>query len=274
MSNELTSYIDVAQVTLYAFWIFFFGLIYWLRREDRREGYPLESDNPRRVGLTSNILFPAPKKFLLPHGGEVIAPDFERDTRDFEAKRTANASGAPYEPTGNPLLSNIGPASYAEREDEPELSREGEPVVVPLRVATDYDITAGPDPRGWKVVGTDGGVAGTVSDLWVDRADMMVRYLELRLEDEATEGETETGEQGAGAAGGPASTSRLVPITMLKVQSEQKLVDVQALRGEQFAHVPTLKDPNQITLHEEERISAFYAGGNLYADRKREEPLV
>ena len=36
--------LDVAQIVLYAFWLFFFGLLFYLRREDRREGYPLESE--------------------------------------------------------------------------------------------------------------------------------------------------------------------------------------------------------------------------------------
>ncbi|TXM99400.1 photosynthetic reaction center subunit H, partial [Methylobacterium sp. WL103] len=30
-------------MVLYAFFLFFFGLVFWLRREDRREGYPLEA---------------------------------------------------------------------------------------------------------------------------------------------------------------------------------------------------------------------------------------
>jgi photosynthetic reaction center H subunit len=37
-------YIDFAQITVYLFWLFFAGLIIYLRREDKREGYPLESD--------------------------------------------------------------------------------------------------------------------------------------------------------------------------------------------------------------------------------------
>ena len=37
--------LDVAQIVLYAFWLFFFGLLFYLRREDRREGYPLESES-------------------------------------------------------------------------------------------------------------------------------------------------------------------------------------------------------------------------------------
>ena len=42
-------YIDGAQITLYAFWAFFLGLVYYLRREDKREGYPLESDRTDRT---------------------------------------------------------------------------------------------------------------------------------------------------------------------------------------------------------------------------------
>ncbi len=46
-------YIDGAQITLYAFWIFFAGLIIYLRREDKREGYPLESNRGPREGWPS-----------------------------------------------------------------------------------------------------------------------------------------------------------------------------------------------------------------------------
>ncbi|TVP44589.1 MAG: hypothetical protein EA350_11265 [Gemmatimonadales bacterium] len=42
-------YIDFAQITVYLFWFFFAGLVIYLRREDKREGYPLESD---RRGVT------------------------------------------------------------------------------------------------------------------------------------------------------------------------------------------------------------------------------
>ena len=56
-TGAITQYIDVAQVTLYAFWIFFALLIFYLRREDKREGYPLESDRSgldHRAGLASD----------------------------------------------------------------------------------------------------------------------------------------------------------------------------------------------------------------------------
>lgn len=38
---RIASTIDVAQVAIYVFWVFFAGLVYYLRREDKREGYPL-----------------------------------------------------------------------------------------------------------------------------------------------------------------------------------------------------------------------------------------
>ena len=47
-TGAITGYIDVAQLVLYAFWIFFVGLIFYLRREDKREGYPLVSDRTVR----------------------------------------------------------------------------------------------------------------------------------------------------------------------------------------------------------------------------------
>jgi hypothetical protein len=41
--GAITNYIDVAQLVLYVFWFFFFALIFWIRTEDKREGYPAES---------------------------------------------------------------------------------------------------------------------------------------------------------------------------------------------------------------------------------------
>ena len=35
---------DVAELVFYAFVLFFLGLMVYLRREDRREGYPLEDE--------------------------------------------------------------------------------------------------------------------------------------------------------------------------------------------------------------------------------------
>ena len=50
--------VDLAQVALYSFWIFFAGLVFYLQRENMREGYPTEDDdgNPTNQGL-----FPMPE---------------------------------------------------------------------------------------------------------------------------------------------------------------------------------------------------------------------
>ncbi|MBU6437489.1 MAG: photosynthetic reaction center subunit H, partial [Betaproteobacteria bacterium] len=48
-TGAITGYIDVAQLVLYAFWVFFAGLIYYLHRENKREGYPLESDRSAHI---------------------------------------------------------------------------------------------------------------------------------------------------------------------------------------------------------------------------------
>ena len=54
-------HIDGAQIALYAFWLFFFGLVYWLRKEDKREGYPLDSPQGPRDGWP---VPPEKKEFL------------------------------------------------------------------------------------------------------------------------------------------------------------------------------------------------------------------
>lgn len=263
MSHQLTASIDTAQVVLYLFWFFFFGLIVWLRREDRREGYPLETDVPMVVTYaTGNI--PSPKTFVLPHDeGMRKAPNFERDTRAIAAERIAKAPGYPLEPVGDPLLSGVGPASYAQRSDHPELFHEdGGPAILPMRAAKGFRVDAGPDPRGWRVIGADGKVAGTVTDIWVDRADQLVRYLELELD------------PANASAEGDGSRARLVPIQMLGLDEDEQAIRVRALRSDQLALVPTLKERDQITLLEEERVSAFYAGGWFYAEPSRREPVV
>lgn len=259
MSHAITSSIDTAQIVLYTFWIFFFGLIVWLRREDRREGYPLEHELRMVEGPRTDVRIPRPKEFLLPGDeGVRLAPDFVRDKRPIAAERVAPSLGAPLEPTGEALLSGVGPASFAERSDHVENSdADGKPLIVPMRAAEGYRVFAGPDPRGWNVVGADRAVAGVVSDIWVDRADLMVRYIEMELPGE-----------------GEGTRKRLIPITMLGLDEDHKRIDVRALRAEQFAHVPTTREPESITVLEEERVSAFYAGGWFYAEPGRREAVL
>src|SRR5262245_38179909 len=135
-SGEVTSYIDVAQLVLYGFWIFFAGLIYYLHRENKREGYPLQSDRTERAPRVTVQGFPkvpSPKTFKLPHGGVAAAPSGKVDMRPVNARPSAGFPGAPLIPEGDPMTAGVGPGAYAERADVPDLTSHGAPKIVPLR---------------------------------------------------------------------------------------------------------------------------------------------
>jgi len=61
-----SNYIDFATICIYMFWFFFAGLIIYLRREDKREGYPLESDR-RGVTVQGFPAMPEPRAPRAPH---------------------------------------------------------------------------------------------------------------------------------------------------------------------------------------------------------------
>lgn len=244
-TGEITQYIDVAQLVLYAFWIFFIGLIYYLRREDKREGYPLESDRSQHIRVVGFPSMPEPKKFILPHGGGVVyAPREAVAEPSIAAEPTARWQGAPLRPTGDPMVDGVGPAAYARRPDVPDLTHGGEPRIVPMRVASDFSVESrDPDPRDKPVYGADNELAGTVSDIWVDRGEPQIRYLEVR-----------TG-----------TRSVLLPINFVRVSKDGSRLDVVSIRASQFENVPAIANPDQVTLQEEDKICAYYGSGHLYA---------
>jgi photosynthetic reaction center H subunit len=254
-TGAITGYIDVAQLTLYGFWIFFAALIIYLRREDKREGYPLESDRASRVTVQGWPRMPAPKVFKLSHGGTYSAPNNRPEVGEPLARPFRKHLGAPLEPTGNPLIDGVGPAAYANRADVPDLTLDGAPKIVPLRVATDFSLQPrDPDPRGKSVVGADGVIGGIVRDVWVDRSEPQIRYLELEVV-------------------APAGARRvLLPINMARISRRE--VTVNSLLGRHFADIPGLRHPDQVTLLEEDRICAYYAGGQLYARPYRFGPAL
>ena len=100
-------------------------------------------------------------------------------------KQAGAFPGAPTVVThANPLLSNQGPASYANRKDEPDLTVHGTAKIVPLRADRSFFLEPrDPDYRGMPVLGSDFGGVGYVHDIWVDRAEPQVRYLEVELQD-------------------------------------------------------------------------------------------
>jgi len=260
-TGYITQYIDVAQITLYVFWIFFAGLIWYIRREDRREGYPLEHDLTGKYDKDPWLFLPAPKTFKLPHGlGEVQVPDpAHRDERPVPAERTAGFNGAALKPTGaNPMLDCVGPASWVERADRPDLAADGKPVLAPMSAAPEFDIAEGdPDPRGMQVVACDMNFAGTISDVWVDRAEQMIRYFEVDV-------------KGGGSVLLPHNFSKLGRIP----RTGDRAMFVKSITAAQFADVPGHAAPDRVTLLEEDKIMAYYGGGTLYATPRRQEPLI
>ena len=256
-TGAITAYIDVAQIVLYLFWIFFFGLVYYLQMESKREGFPLETVYPSGEMRTSPgfIMMPTPKTYLLPHGGSVTVPNDKVSPQGLQAEPLHRLMGAPLVPTGNPMLDGVGPGAYADRADVPDFTWEGDAKIVPLRVAADYGVASNDaDPRGLEVVGADGEVGGTVSDLWIDKSEMVFRYIEVKV-----------------SAGG-VTRQVLLPMNFARVKAD--CVKVASILGHQFAQVPGTRSPDQITLLEEEKIMAYYGGGTLYAEPSRQEPLV
>jgi photosynthetic reaction center H subunit len=156
------------------------------------------------------------------------------------------------------MVDGVGPASYADRADVPDMMFDGPPKIVPLRAAPGYTLAEeDPDPRGMSVCGADGVVAGSVADAWIDRSEMLVRYLEVA----ATIGAGET-------------RHVLVPMTLVRIDRARKLVNVASVMGTQFAEAPVLASPDQITLREEDRVSAYFGGGHMYATPARGGPLL
>ncbi len=253
----LTS-IDYATVSIYAFWIFFAGLVLYLNRESKREGYPLVT--PGRPKQNNEGIFPGvpePKTFLLANGTTVQAPRPETE-REIAMVPMDHGAGAPMIPTGDPLVDGVGPAAYVMRGMHPAvLHDDGTPAIVPLRLAPDYSIDAkDPDPRGYDVLDADGVVAGKCVDVWLDKSEMIFRYIEVAVM-------SDMGER-----------TMLYPVPLIRVDGERRVVTVRTLLAKHFAKAPMLSYRDSITLREEDMVSAYCAGGQLYAKPERSEPCL
>ena len=275
----IMEHFDLAFISLYVFWGFFFALLYYLRREDRREGYPLELDQPGTYKYHGVMWVPDPKEFQLPHGGTRLAPDNRPDTRPIAGVPVEPWPGAPLEPTGeNPMLDCIGPSSYAERADEPDLTPHGTPKILPLRAVSDFAVERrDADPRGFRVYGSDRVRAGQVVDLWVDRSEALVRYIEVEVPDPAAAAAISSSfetDEGATHAASQRTRRVLLPMTLATINRQRRRVDVTCVLGEQFQLAPATRSSDQVTLLEEEKISAFFASGYLFSRRGNREPFL
>jgi photosynthetic reaction center H subunit len=248
MSVMLFGNVDWALLALWAFFLFFIALVFYLHRESYREGYPLEDEISGKYDGRSPLLFIKKKTFKLPFGrGSVTVPDASnREPVEIAARRTDRSPGAPYVPTGNPLVDGVGPAAYANRAKLPDLDFEGHPRIVPIGASGLWIEGRDPDPRGMTVTGVDDKVAGTVKDIWVDKADRLIRYLAV-----------DTG-----------TRTVLAPMFMAKINRRTNTVKVDAVRADQFADAPAIDSADTITMYEEERVQG------LYATRARQEPII
>lgn len=250
---------DLASAAIWLFWIFFAGLIYYLQTENMREGYPLrdDSDNPP----ANESLFPMPKEktFHLRDGrGELTVPSREyEDSKmrtDLALAPSSVSTGSPWIPTGDPMIDGVGPASWAARRDLPELDAHGHAKIKPMATLDDFRVSAGRDPRGKVVVGGDGEVVGRITDMWVDVPEQMVRYLTVDLNPEGT------------------GRTRLIPMTMAKIGTDR--VTVRSLHAHNWDGVPLIKRADEVTVLEEDKITAYYAGGTLYATPARSQTVI
>jgi photosynthetic reaction center H subunit len=261
-ATPLLANIDITELLLLLFVIFFIGLVLYLQRESRREGYPLEEDTTGRLEPIDGFTWwPKPKTFILPHNrGTVAKPDpKDRDTRTVAARRSAVWPGAPLVPTGDPMVDGVGAGAYAERAKVPDIDLHGNPRIAPLRTLAGFSLAKGEaDPRGMTVLGADGRVAGTVRELWIDRMESLLRYIEV---------EVPLGDGGA-------SRNVLVPFTMCTIDGEKRLVKNDSASAHQYKTAPALERNDQITRYEEERVIGFFGGGYLYANERRAEPLI
>ena len=104
------------------------------------------------------------------------------------------------------------------------------------------------------VIAGDKTDVGKISDMWIDEAEQMVRYLEVELDASCGEGK------------------RLIPMTMSRISANG--VTVRSLFGKHFNSVPKHASDTQVTMLEEEKICGYYAGGTMYASEERMGPLI
>jgi photosynthetic reaction center H subunit len=157
------------------------------------------------------------------------------------------------------MIDGVGAAAWADRADEPDRTFHGAPKIVPMRLDPTFSVAKGdPDPRGLPVEAVDKVVAGTVIELWVDRAEPQVRYYEVQL----------------------SGTERRIMLPAGFVQwpnfglwGNDRLL-VKSITAAQFADVPAIRRDDQITLLEEDKVMAYFAGGHLYATADRSEPII
>ena len=251
MNNTVVGNLDVAILCVIAFVSFFLGLIVYLRREDKREGYPVEVAGMfgRSQSSQGFPAMPRPKLFYRPHNeGVAQAPRAEAPEPVRPGQRLPPMS-LPLDPGPDPLEEGIGAAAFTRnRAEKPDLDVNGEPKLISLNDNPEYYIPDGdPDPRGWVLVSADEKTVGIVHDLWFNRAEFFLRYYEVSID---------------GAEG-----RRLVPAFFAEALTRDRAVRATTLIADDLRRSPIRADDSCITMREEDRLNGFYAGGLRFSGR-------
>jgi photosynthetic reaction center H subunit len=153
------------------------------------------------------------------------------------------------------MLDGVGPGAFTKRADIPDMTSEGQKRILPGRLLGQFTVAKqDKTPVGMEVMGDDGLIAGTVKELWIDQAEVVIRYFEIETL--------------------PEFGSRRVLLPMNFSRIHRDYIKVESILANQFALVPGLRSQDQITLLEEEKIMAYFGGGTLYATPERQEPLI
>lgn len=270
----ITQYIDVAQLALYVFWLFFVLLVLYLNKESRREGFPLRFNDNDRGAPNTEYKVPEPKAYELLNGETVHLPSGKNDDHlELNATPLGPWTGAPLVPNGDPMIDGLGAAAWVERSDHPDMTPHGEPRIVPLGSLDPEEFFIPKnslDPRGMDVRACDGVVVGQITEIMLDRMEMLPRYYQLALN---------------------SGKSVLLPMMYMTYRRRrspplegsihERLIDgrgkevrVASLNAAQFENVPTCASSEVITLLEEDKIQAYYGGAHVYGSRKRAEPFI
>jgi len=161
----------------------------------------------------------------------------------------------------------MGPAAFANRAKYPDLTFDGRPRIIPI--ADSHDLIVSPnDPQliGWSVMAADKQMVGKVSDIWVDQAEHLIRYLEI----ETTTGKKVLAPMMVATVHGNGLLEAILPI----IEDKPKFVEIDAITAAQFENVPALETAGIITRYEEDRIQAYYGGGYMYATPERSEAWI
>ncbi|MFK7861243.1 MAG: photosynthetic reaction center subunit H [Granulosicoccus sp.] len=270
----ITQYIDVAQLALYLFWLFFVFLVLYLNKESRREGFPLRYDENDRGAPSTDHKVPAPKTYELLNGETVHLPSGKNDDhRELNATPIGPWPGAPLVPNGDAMKDGLGAAAWAERADHPDMTTEGEPRIVPLSTLPPEEFFVAKmstDPHGMDVRACDGVVVGKIADIMLDRMEMLPRYYQVAL----NSGKTVllpmmymTLKRKSHAPAEGTMNERMI-------DGRKKEVRVVSLNSAQFENVPLCANNSVVTLLEEDKIQAYYGGAHVYGSPERTDSFI